>query len=168
MDNETKMQKSTEKALKKLISEEIIAVDFYVGCLGSVMCEERKFIEEKFTEIMLDERDDHLQKLVKFARESYCDEFEVPFKYKDIEKYASNKCVSTFNKLKRGEHAAYYIEKAIEIEKDAIASYEEVLEDEWVSAEANAILLNIYYDEVQHLQELELLLQCCTMGVYLA
>ena len=61
---------------------------------------------------------------------------------------------------------AYYIEKAIESEVEAIASFEDAMQQEYVF-ELNGILLKCYYDEIQHLQELQLLLQCVTLGVHL-
>lgn len=157
----TKVEKNTQKILEKLISEERIAVDFYMGALNNVKPEQRALIHDKFKEIALDEKHDHFKKLVKFAT---LNGYEVPFKYKDFEKFASKKTVNLFNSLKVGEDALYYIEKAIESEKDAIASYEKALSEEFVF-ELQAVLLNNYYDELEHLEELELLYQCTAMGV---
>jgi len=162
-DIQNKIEKNTQKVLNKLISEERIAVDFYLGSLSNINPSQRYAIEEKFTKIGIDEKNDHLKKLIQFANKFG---YEVPFKYKDFEKYASKKMVSKFNGLKNGEDALYYIEKAIESEKDAINSYEEVMKDEYVF-DLQPIILNAYYDEIQHLQDLELLYDCVAIGVVL-
>lgn len=157
----TKTEKNSQKILKKLISEEIIAADFYMGAINSVKPEELHFIVEKFLEIQKDERDDHQAALTKYAMEHG---YEVPFKYKDIEKYASKKMVSKFNALKKDETAAYYVKQAIECEKEAIMSFEEAMSQEY-DFELQPILLSCYYDELQHLEDLQLLLTCTELGV---
>lgn len=162
-DSIAKTVKNTQKILNKLISEERIAVDFYLGAISNVNPTQRCIIEEKFTEIGIDEKNDHLKKLVRFANTFG---YDVPFKYKDFEKYASKKMVSKFNGLKNGKDALYYIENAIESEKDAIQSYEEALAEECVF-DFQPVLLNAYYDEIQHLEDLELLCNCVKLGVVL-
>ena len=84
---------------------------------------------------------------------------------KDIEKYASKKMVSKVENLKNKEDAVYYIDKAIEGEEEAIQSFEEALNDEWLFNELQPILLKCYYDELQHLEDLELLRRCTEIGV---
>jgi len=91
-------------------------------------------------------------------------EVEVPYRDKDVEKFASKKMFRIVDTLKNGQDAAYYIEKAIESEVEAIASFEDAMQQEYVF-ELNGLLLKCYYDEIQHLQELQLLLQCETLGV---
>lgn len=68
MENEEKIIKNTEKILKKLISEEIIASDFYNGCVSNVKPEQAVFIAKKFQEIAADEMGDHWASLDEFAR----------------------------------------------------------------------------------------------------
>ena len=61
--------------------------------------------------------------------------------------------------MKSKEDAIYYIEGAIESEEEAIKSFEDALQQEYLP-ELQGVLLKCYYDEIQHLEDLELLLQC--------
>lgn len=99
MEDEEKLIKNTQKILNKLISEEIVAANLYHGAIVSIKPEQRNLIEKKFREIAADEIDDHWTNMCKFATEN---EFEVPFKMKDIEKHASKKMVSKVENLKQG------------------------------------------------------------------
>ena len=161
MENTEKTAKSTQKILSKLISEETIAFTLYEGAMSAVKPEFFPFIAKKFQEIADDERNDHWASLRKFAMENG---YEVPYKFKDIEKHASDKMVKLLNSLKGGENAVYYIGKAIESEVEAIASFEEAMNSEYVF-ELQPLLLKCYYDEIQHLEDLQLLLECASMGV---
>jgi ferritin-like protein len=162
MEDDEKIIKNTQKILNKLISEEIVAANLYNGSITSVKPEQVCFIREKFQEIANDELNDHWVQLTKFANENG---FDVPFKMKDIEKYASKKLLSKVENLKNKEDAIYYIEKAIEGEEEAIKSFEEALNDEWLFNELQPILLRCYYEEIQHLEELNLLYRCTAIGV---
>lgn len=148
MEDEERIAKRMQKLLLKLISEEIIAADLYNGAVNSVVPEQAAFIAKKFKEIAEDETNDHRASLEKFALQN---EFKIPFKYKDVEKYAERELVSLFNSLKEGEDAVYYIVKAIRSEELAIKSFQESLADEWLYDELQPILLKCYYDEIQHL-----------------
>ena len=154
MEEMDKQEKTTQKILFKAISEERVAVDFYLGAVASVKPEEREIILDRFVEIGKEEKMDHLKKLVNFAE---LNGYKIPFKYKDYEKYAEPKMFKLLDSLKEGQNAVYYIEKAIESEIEAIKSYEEVLDWDYVF-EFQPILLDCYYDEIQHLDELKLLL----------
>ena len=163
MENEDKVAKTTQKILNRLISEEVIAASIYEGAVNNVKPEQRKFIEKKFLEIAADEMQDHWKSLTKFATENG---FSVPFKFGDIERHASKKMVSKLNGMKPGEDAAYYIQKGLESEVEAIRSFEEALDQEYVY-ELQPILLKCYYDEIQHLEDLQLLARCASLGVEL-
>lgn len=158
-----KIEKTTQKILEKLISEEILAVEFYKSCIHAIKYEQSCSINDKFLEIAKDEDTDHLDKLLKFAK---MNDFNIPFKRKDIEKKASKKMVTLLDKLKSKEDANYYIEQAIISELDAINSYKEALSQEYMF-DLQPILLNNYYDEIKHLEDLQLLLQCVNVGVEL-
>ena len=162
MEDEEKIIRNTQKILNKLISEEVVAANLYNGSITSVKPEQVCFIQKKFQEIATDEIEDHWKHLTQFAVENG---FDVPFKMKDIEKYASKKMVSKVENLKNKEDAVYYIDKAIEGEEEAIQSFEEALNDEWLFNELQPILLKCYYDELQHLEDLELLRRCTEIGV---
>ena len=55
MEQTDKTIKNTQKILNKLISEEVIAANIYMGAINNVKPECLKFIEEKFSEIAKDE-----------------------------------------------------------------------------------------------------------------
>lgn len=161
MEQSDKTIKNTQKILNKLISEEVIAANIYMGAVNNVKPEYLKFIADKFSEIAKDEMEDHWKSLVNFAK-MYG--FEVPFKFKDIEKYASSKMVAKLNHLKNKEDGLYYVQKAIESEHDAIQSFEEAMQSDYMY-DLQPILLKCYYDELQHLEDLELLMKCMSIGV---
>ena len=161
MDKDDKIAKTTQKVLNKVISEEILATALYEGSLGNVKPDEMFLIEEKFSEIAKDERDDHLASLVKYAT---VNGYEVPFKSSEVNKHAAKKLVSLVNGVKSKQDAVYYIEKAIKSEEDAVESYEDVLSEE-VADDLKPLLLKLYYEELQHLDELDLVLKCALLGV---
>lgn len=107
MEEQDKIIKNTQNILNKLISEEIIASSLYYGALNNVKIEQRGLIAKKFEEIAKDEFMDHAHSLMKFATENG---FDVPFKFKDMEKHSSKKMVAMFNNLKSKQDALYYIE----------------------------------------------------------
>jgi hypothetical protein len=73
---------------------------------------------------------------------------------KDYIKYAPE-CNKQLDKIKMYEDPLYYIDEAIKSEQFAIASYEEVLQDTTnIPYELNAIMLQNYYDELEHLDDL--------------
>ena len=143
-----------QKILNKLVSEEIIASNFYLGCIMACQPDERKAFSEMFIEIAQDEMDDHCKKLCVWA--SNCG-YSVPFKFKDFEKYAAKSVFAQYDKLKDGQGASYYVDEAIKSEEDAIKSYKEAMEYEDIPQDLNAILLQNYYDELEHLENLQTL-----------
>lgn len=146
--------KKYQNILNKLIAEEVIAHDLYIGCIMSINKEDVCNISNMFNKIAIDEMDDHCKKLADWA---YANDYEVIFKYKDYLKYADEKLVSLFNNLKRNESVEYYFKKAIESEECAIKSYKEVLEKQGndVPYDLYSILIQNSYDEDEHLRDLQ-------------
>ena len=144
-----------QKLVNKLISEETIAHDFYIGCIMAVDKDEVCCIENIFVETANDELNDHCKSLVKWAKDNG---YDVPFKYKDYEKEASPSVVKQYRDLKTKQSAKFYIEEAIKSEHDAIASYEEALKHKHLPYELYSIILNNYYDEEEHLEKFQTLL----------
>ena len=149
----TTEEKNIQKLLNKIMSEEMLAHMFYMGCIvATCKCNSAVF-QKMFTEIAEDELNDHFMKLKNWATEN-C--FKVPFKMKDYAKHAE-KDNRRLESLKLDEEALYYVDAAILSELDAIASYEEALDNEDIPYELNAILLQNYYDEIEHLDQLRTL-----------
>lgn len=161
MDEIEKIERTTERIVKRLVAEETVAGTFYKAAALTANREARALIEKPFLEIAVDEIDDHLKKLVRFADERG---FDIPFKFKDVERLPSKKTMQLFNSLKRGEEAVKCIEKAILMEVEAIKSYEEAMQEEY-DMELQPILLSNYYDEVKHLEDLQVLLQCANSNI---
>lgn len=150
-ENDEFFDAKVQKVLKKLISEETIAHDFYVGCIAATCTCQSQHFAKVFCETAKDELDDHCKKLVEWA---IMNDYDVPFKYKDYEKFADEKVVKQFNSLKQGQDAFYYIQEALKSEQFAIESYEEALKIE-MPYELHAIILQNYYEEFEHLQTLQ-------------
>ena len=144
-----------QKLVNKLISEETIAHDFYIGCIMAVDKDEVHCIENIFVETANDELNDHCKSLVKWAKDNG---YDVPFKYKDYEKEASPSVVKQYRDLKTKQSAKFYIEEGIKSEHDAIKSYEEALKHKNLPYELYSIILNNYYDEEEHLEKFQTLL----------
>ena len=130
--------------VNKLISEETIAHDFYIGCIMTVDKDEVCCIENIFVETANDELNDHCKSLVKWAKDNG---YDVPFKYKDYRKYSDKKLFDLLDKLKPGKDAKSYVEDAILSENLAIESYEDAMKYDGVPYELHAILMKNYYDE---------------------
>lgn len=143
--------KKLQKALDKLISEEMIASMFYTACVHAVKKDERHLIEEMFTEIAVDELNDHAKHLISWAG---ANDYSVPYKFKDFQDHAAASVVRQYNKLKDDGDASYYVKEALKSEDDAIKSYKEALEYDGVPQDLNSILLQNYYDEEEHHEEL--------------
>lgn len=144
---------SVQKALNRLISEEIAAGMFYNGCLLAIgEIPDQSFIK-LFSETAVDELDDHMEHLKFWA---IANGYSVPFKPKDFEKYAE-KAIKQLNSLKAGKDVSYYIDEAIKSEEDAIASYDEVMQDDNIPYELYAIMQQNLYDEMDHLESLKFL-----------
>ena len=144
---------SVQRALNKLIAEEFIAGMFYNGCLLAAAKVSNEAFCKLFAETAADELNDHLLHLKKWA---ILNEYDVPFKLKDYEKYAEN-AVKQLNNIKKDKDLDYYIDEAIKSEQDAIASYEEALKDDNIPYDLYAIMQQNYYDEIDHLESLNFL-----------
>lgn len=151
-----------QKWLKRLISEEIIAHDLYVGSVLVCKADQRRMIQDMFNHIAEDELDEHAKCLIDWA---VANGYDVPFKYKDYEKCAAESTVKQFNALKSGEDADYYVDQALKAEVDAIASYEEALRLEDVPEDLLPLILRNYYDELQHVDDLDSLKLACEAGL---
>ena len=154
-------EKKIQKILNKLIAEEMVACEFYVGCVIATKHDVSKQYSKLFFEIAEDERDDHAKHLIEWAREN---DFKVPFRFKDYEKHADERAVKLLNALKEDQKAKYYVEKAIESEKLALESYEEALKEE-MPYSLEQILVQNMYDEMDHYEKLEILLAALEAGV---
>lgn len=153
-----------QKALNKLISEEVIAHDQYIGSIvATCKCQTDEFAEI-FISIAKDELDDHCKKLVEYA---IANDYDVPFKWKDYEKHAEPKAFKLLDSLKSGEKTKYYIEKAVESEKLAVESYSQIAQDPDLPYEFTSICWQIYYDEVEHLSKLSILSDALAAGAQL-
>lgn len=143
-----------QKILNKLISEEVIANNFYIGCIAAACKCQKTIFNDMFVEIAEDELDDHCKKMCEWAQ---ANDYSVPYKFKDYEKFAGKNVVDQFDKLKDDQEASYYVEEAIKAEEDAIKSYEEAMKYEELPQDLNAILLQNYYDELEHHENLSTL-----------
>ena len=146
--------KQIQKILNKLISEEVIANQFYIGCTAAACKCQKALFNDMFVEIAIDELDDHCKNLCEWAKNN---DYSVPFKFKDYEKYAASSVVKQFENLKEDQEASYYVAEALKSEDDAINSYQEAMEYDNLPQDLNAILIQNYYDELEHKENLETL-----------
>lgn len=154
LKNDKLFNSKIQKILNTLISEEIVATDFYSACTKATFKDQVDKFGKMFVDIANDEKLDHASALIKFAIDN---DYDVPFKYKDYEKYANEKMFKLFNNLKSGEKTKYYIEQAIKSEELAIESYTEAMKIEDTPYELYQILMQNYYDEIEHLSKLNTL-----------
>lgn len=162
--NDENYNPKIQKALNKLISEEIIASEQYIGSIvATCTCQSSEFAQI-FEGIADDEYDDHYKKLVAYA---IANDYDVPFKWKDYEKHADPKAFRLLSSLKTGEKTKYYIEKAVESEKLAVESYMQIAQDPDLPYEFTSICWQIYYDEVEHLSKLAILNDALAAGAEL-
>lgn len=162
--NDETFNPKVQKLLSKLISEEQIASEFYRGCIKATCpCQSAEF-GSIFSEIAKDELDDHAAKLIAYAIEN---DYDVPFKYKDYEKYAEDKVVKQFNALKTGEKTKYYISEAVKSEELAIKSYDEAIHTEDIPYDVVSLLYQNYYDELEHYSKLKILEDALKAGAQL-
>lgn len=160
----TKEEKSNQKIINRVISESFISNSFFNGCISACSKDQCKIIERMFTEIASREFENGYIKVNKFA---YLNDFVVPFKFKDYEKYANEKIVKIFNSLKNNENIEYYIEKAIEFQSLIVESYQEYLMNVDMDIELNALLLSNYYSECEISDKLKILFSSLKSGMYL-
>lgn len=158
------LDNNTKKALFKLISEEWIAATMYEQMILGCKAEDRHYIDKLFNETAEDERNDHYYKLVMFASQF---DVKIPCKIEDYKKYAAQDVVKQFDSWKKDKDAKYYIEQVILAEEYAIISYNEVLNDEKIDDNFKRLLLDMYYDEIEHLAQFKTLLLSFSYGMLL-
>lgn len=163
MNTET-IDNKTKKALYRLISEEWIAATMYEQMVLACIPEERSVIHDLFLQTASDEKNDHYTKLVNFALEQGV---EIPCKMSEYSKYALKEVVKQFETWKKNKDAGYYIDEGIRSEQLAVSSYIEILNDEDVCDCLKSFLLEIYYDEIEHLSNLNTLKLAYTVGAQL-
>ena len=160
----TKEEKSNQKIINRVVSESFISNSFFNGCISACSKDQCKIIEKMFTEIASREFENGYVKVNKFA---YLNGFDIPFKFKDYEKYANEKIGKIFNALKKDENIEYYVGKAIEFQSLIVESYQEYLSNVDMDIELNALLLNNYYSECETSDKLKILFSSLKSGMYL-
>lgn len=112
--------KDVQNAILKLASDEWFAGNIYKQFVLLVKAEDRNKIADQMIDIAQDELDDHLKSIVEFA---LANSFEVPSTYNEMKKHADKDDIKLFESCKKGQDALFYVEKGIEAEKRAIATY---------------------------------------------
>lgn len=155
MKNNEVITNTVKYILKKLISEEFLAWQFYRSLLWSANFNISKKLEILFLDIANDELNDHLTKLVNYAK-SY--NINIPCTNEEYQKYANKKIVKQFlTKIKRNKDINFYIDEVILAEQEAILSYENAIKEEELPDDLYRLLLEIYYEEQDHLSDLNTL-----------
>lgn len=163
--------KKVQDMLSKLISEEMLANMTYRNAImagfdvDKMPVDNFKTLNKPFQTIADDELSDHHRALVAFA---FTYGYEVPFQDKEFKKFASEKAWKGYDGMKRGQDAMYYIDLMIDLEKDAIKSYEDAMKVSDVPYELYTILQKNYYDECEHLDDLNTLKIVAEAGADLA
>ena len=174
MENKTDnpfYSKKVQDMLSKLISEEMLANMTSRNAIMAGFDVEKMPIDnfptlnKPFQTIADDELSDHHRALVAFA---FTYGYEVPFQDKEFKKFASEKAWKGYDGMKRGQDAMYYINLMIDLEQDAIKSYEEAMKVSDVPYELYTILQKNYYDECEHLDDLNTLKIATEAGADLA
>ena len=145
--NYQEINKQTKKAVCKLISEEWIAANLYEQMILGCSSDDRHIIQDLFIKTSSDEKNDHYAKLINYAAEN---DIDIPCKMSDYTKYAAESVVKQYENWKKGRDASYYIEQALISEVDAINSYTEIINDDNICESLKRLILEIYYDEVEH------------------
>ena len=156
-------EKKVQKIIGKLISEEWIATELYRSLVISCSSDSRETIARMFHSNADEEYLDHFAKLVNFA---ISNDIEIPCRFDEYAKMADERAVKLM-KFKRGGDADYCIGIAIEWENLAIESYAGVLNDEDVPQVVKQLVIEMYYDEVEHLNNLKTLLLATRVGAHL-
>ena len=173
MENKTDNPFYSQKVqdmLNKLISEEMLANMSYrnaimAGADSDNIPLEICILAKPFQTIADDELSDHHRALTTFA---FMNGYSVPFQEKEFKKFASEKAWKGYDGMKRGQDVMYYIDLMIDLEKDAIKSYEDAMNVDDVPYELYAILQKNYYDECEHLDDLNTLKIATEAGADLA
>lgn len=143
--------KKIQKTLNKLISEEIVAKDIYIGAIMAASGEEGRKFQGLFAHIAKDELEDHAKNLICWAK---ANGFSVPFKYADYQKFSNGDLCRILAKIKPDQNALQYVDMAIKSEHLAIQSYEDELRNSAVPYELRTILYKNLTDEKEHLDQL--------------
>ena len=163
--------KKIQDLLNKLISEEMLANMSYRNAIVSgfdidkIIIDNIKILNKPFQLIANDELADHHKALVIFAIQNG---YTVPIQDKEFKKYASDTAWKGYDQMKHGQDTMYYIDLMIELEKDAIKSYEDAMNIDDVPYELYSILQKNYYDECEHLSDLNTLKVATEAGAELA
>lgn len=152
--NDSIIDKKLQDAVRKLISEEYFAYQLYLFSKMAVKKEDRGVLFDLFTTIATDELDDHMKMLIDWCVEYNVD---VPCSEAEFKKYADKKVSRQVLQLKKNKDAGYYLDEARKSEELAIASYKEVLNGEDVCqfTDLQSILWKIYYEEAEHLRDID-------------
>ena len=145
--------KDIQEATARLISEEYIAAAIYIQATMAAESESVDVIADLFNQTAKDELDDHMAELVKWCRDYG---YDVPCSEKEFRKEADKDLVKLLDSMKKKQNAGYYLDLAAKSEELAIASYKKVLElkDICQFTDLQATLWHIYYDEEQHLRDI--------------
>ena len=149
--------------LNKLISEEILAFEAYkrITLIINSILEKAKSGKKVFKisikeidSLAEDEYDDHAKKLIKFAKDRH---LSFPSAHTDYSKYAGNTCLFMANNIPDDEDVMFYIKYVYDMEKDAISSYEDSV-DESVRLHLDKKLINLLMhnlkDEHEHAERM--------------
>ena len=152
--NDSIVDKKLQDAVRKLISEEYFAYQLYLFSKMAVKKEDRGVLFDLFTTIATDELDDHMKMLIDWCVEYNVD---VPCSEVEFKKYADKKVSRQVLQLKKNKDAGYYLDEARKSEELAITSYKEVLNGEDVCqfTDLQSILWKIYYEEAEHLRDID-------------
>lgn len=154
-----------QKLVKKLISEEWIAGQIYKFYTMAMPLEIQDTLKENFDAISDDELNDHLLSLVEVAKRY---EYDVPKTVAEFERFADEELVKLYKSIKADENPKYYIDQAIKSEMLAVKSYEEALSTEELDdyQEIKMVILNSYYDELDHIDTLGFMQYVDTLEIY--
>ena len=150
-------EKDIQKMLNKLISDEWFAGNIYKQFAILVKPEQRNAIFDTMVDVADDELNDHYKSLVEFALQNG---YSVPTTYSEMKKFADKEDIKLFENCRKGEDAIWYVGKGIEAENRAIKTYEEYVDQDWLNKypELQMIVKNNYYDEVEHLNTFEFMM----------
>lgn len=140
-----------QKVINKLISEEIVAKDIYVGAVMAASQDECAKFRDLFMNTAKDELEDHAKNLICWAKQNG---FTVPFRYSDYQKFSDKNLCKLLQRIKQDQTAADYVDMTLVSERLAIQSYEAELKNQAVPYELRMILFKNLADEKEHLEQL--------------
>lgn len=153
--------KSLKDAVKTMISEEWFAGQLYLFYTSGLKLDDSASeTYELMKELFIDELDDHYINLCNVAKSL---EFKIPKNEEDFRKYASDVFVNAYDKtVLQNKDIKFYLEKSIEAEYEAVMSYLGVLNQFETELneipELKEVVLNNYYDEIDHYDRLKSIL----------